>query len=223
VDLVVPLRQSLSGQNFEEFRYALRSYPGDGEVWLLGGKPAWAVGVNHVPMQQVHGKYGNVRRMMRWACQSDLVSDPFLWSNDDIWWTGTETPMLHGGPFSTYVQRLNGSYARGGRETLKLLRQQGYWEPLSWSLHTPIVVHKAAMREALDIAGTSPVAIHVRTLYGNIHGLSGTEHRDVKIHTAGLPEPSWPFVSTSDEAFARREIGVWIRNRFTTPSRFEAT
>lgn len=221
MDLVIPLRPSLAGNAFEEAKYALRSYPGSGELWLLGGKPRWVTNANCVEIPQTGGKYQNVRKLVRWACDSGLVSDPFLLSNDDIFWLGTETPMLHGGPFSKYVLRLSNSYARGGRETLKMLRAQGYADPTSWSLHTPIVVHKDAMRAALALAGNSGHAIHVRTLYGNIAGLTGEQHRDVKIHAQGLPEPAWPYVSTSDDAWQRRQIGAWIRERFQTPSRYE--
>lgn len=222
MDLVVPLWQSMSGEH-PDLQVALRSYPGTGEVWILGGKPKWLVNVNHVPIVQNGGRYQNTRKLLRWAVASPLVSDPFLWSNDDIFWLGTETPMLHGGPFAKYVMRLSNSYARGGRETLKMLRAAGYSDPLSWSLHTPLVVHKEQMRYALDMAGNLPWAVHVRTLYGNLAEMKGTQHRDVKLHGAGLPDPSWPYVSTSDEAFTRHPVGKWLRDRFPDPSRFERT
>lgn len=222
-DLVYPLRAGTYNTQFPELRYSLRSAPDGHQVWVLGGKPKWLVNANHVPVAQPGGKYQNVRKIMRWACNSPLISDPFLWLNDDMFWLTPTTPMLHGGPFAGYVSRLAGNaYSRGGRETLRILHSQGYADPLSWSLHTPILVHKQPMLVALDLAADSRLAIHVRTLYGALSALEGVQHRDVKVHASGLPDPEWPYVSTSDEAFQRREVGQWIRNRWQVPSSYEA-
>lgn len=221
-DLVYPLRAGSYNTEFPELCYSLRSAPDGHQVWVLGGKPKWLVNANHVPIPQSQGKYQNVRKIMRWACVSPLISDPFLWLNDDVFWLTPETPMLHGGPFAGYVHRLAGNaYSRGGRETLRILHSQGYADPLSWSLHTPLLVHKDAMLAALDLAADSRLAIHVRTLYGALAALQGTQHRDVKVHANGLPDPAWPYLSTSDEAFQRREVGQWIRSRWPVPSSYE--
>lgn len=221
-DLVYPLRAGSYGTDFPELRYSLRSAPDGHQVWVLGGKPKWLVNANHAPIPQSQGKYQNVRKIMRWACNSPLISDPFLWLNDDMFWLTPDTPMLHGGPFDSYVGRLAGNaYSRGGRETLQILQRKGYTAPLSWSLHTPLLVHNDSMLFALDLAEGSRHAIHVRTLYGAIQGLEGTQHRDVKVHSNGLPDPAWPYLSTSDEAFQRREVGQWIRKRWQDPSSYE--
>lgn len=232
-DLVIPLRAEASGV-YDELRYAMRGWDtyvsGVGEVWFLGGKPRWAVEVNHVPHQQVGTKYQNVRRMLRHACKDSAVSDPFIWSNDDIF---PITPqrmdrlqMLHGGDACQYLLRMkarvgNSQYVRGGCKTISMLEIRGHTAPLAWSLHVPILIHKEPMLRAIELCGDTSTPIHLRTLYGNLAGLKGTQHSDVKIIGQGLPHRNWLYVSTSDTSFRNNPVGKHLRDKFKEPSRWE--
>lgn len=231
-DLVIPVAHSPHAKGYEELRYALRSacanLPDLGEVWVLGSRPPWASGINIMPIVQNQAKYQNVRRLMRAACESDLVSDPFIWSNDDIFfWRPQQLATLelwHGGPLAAYLKKLGrrDSYCNGGRATVQILQKMGYEHPLNWGLHTPILVHKAAMQRALDVAGTTPQAIHVRSLYGALQGLEGIEKKhDVKISGSSIPSPEWLYASSGDISFQQRAIGREVRQRFSEKCRFE--
>lgn len=230
-DLVYPVRSG-PADSYEELRFSLRSaqamLPDLGEVWLLGSAPRWVSGHNHLRMVQNGTKYQNVRRLLAQACASELVSDPFVWMNDDVFFwqpQGWPLRMLHGGPLKAYLDRMgrNDSYVQGGRRTLEFMRQRwGFTQPLHWGMHTPIVVHKEFMREALAETGDSSTAWHMRTIYGTLSELGGDPHRDVKIMTGSAPGADWPYVSTSDISFRSRAVGVAIRKRFPDPSRFES-
>lgn len=233
MDLVCPARQETAGHH-PELRYALRSFDsnvsGIDEVWILGGKPRWLRDANHIPLVQGGAKYQNVRRMLQHACLEPAISDPFLLINDDMFallpQEMSALQMLHGGPFQEFVQNQRGRvgnsrYVQGAGQTLKLLERQGYHAPLSWSLHTPIVVHKAAFLEAIHLCGDSGVPLHLRSLYGALQGLEGTRHVDVKLVGKALPAPDWKYVSTSDASFQMQPVGKLIQSRFKASSRWE--
>lgn len=227
-DVVCPLRASHLGIGYEEFRYALRSLernaPGS-EVWALGGKPRWmSKKANHVPLVQNATKYQNVRRMIAFACREPAISDPFVLTNDDVFWLLPGTPMLHGGPALKYLTTMksrvgNSSYVRGGFDTVKMLG--GGMDVMQFSLHTPILVHKAAMLEAVAMCEDTHKPLHLRTIYAKLQGLEGREHSDVKIVSAKLPPGEWHYVSTSDTSFQHKAVGKMLKERFSTRSRFE--
>lgn len=230
-DLVYPVRSGPSGA-YEELRFSLRSVEqnleGFGEVWLLGSAPRWATGANQIRVVQNQSKYRNVRRLLREACMSPLVSEPFIWMNDDIFYLHKQSVdtlrLLHGGPLAAYLARTarRDSYGLGGRRTVDLLKRQGYEDPLNWGLHTPLLVrNKSTMLRALDLVGDSSTAYHVRSIYGALEGLTGEQHCDVKIMTGKDVSPAWPYVSTSDVSFQTRQVGALVRKRFSVPSRFE--
>lgn len=234
MDLVVPVRQEAAGTH-PELRYALRSFEhnvsGVEEVWILGGKPRWGSGLNHVPLVQAGIKYQNVRRMLKHACLEPAISDPFLLSNDDIFWLQPQElgamKMLHGGDFCTFIRNQqtrvgNSRYVQGACQSIKLLERHGYTRTLSWSLHVPLVVHKEAFLEAISWCGDSGVPYHLRSIYGNIAGLTGDQHRDVKLVGNETPDPLWLYTSTSDVSWQTRKIGRWLRDRFQEPSRWES-
>lgn len=231
MDVVLPLREGPS--DFGELRYSLRSleknFP-DHSVWLIGGRPHWIQNVGHIRTQQHGAKWENSRLALRAAVNCDLISDPFVWVNDDFFWLRPqETPlMLHGGLFAGWLagmrSRLGRSaYVRGGEATLAILKREGLASgALSWSLHTPMIVDKAAARRALELAGDFPRQIHMRTLVGNLAGLTGVKSRDVKLVGGSLlPDPKDLYVSTSDGSFEKARIGKWLRARFPEPSSWE--
>ncbi len=217
----------------DELRYSMRSAETavpDARVWLVGGRPEWTNGtpLGHVKTVQASVKFINTRQGVKAAVGCDEISDPFILMNDDffIMKAQRQLRMLHGGPFGGWLAVLRSrvgrsSYVRGGEDTLRILRAEGL-PTVCWSLHTPLLVYKEAMRDALDLAKDHPKQIHVRTLYGNIAELSGVLSRDVKIIDRRiLPHKESLYVSTSDGSFTHGEVGKMLRARFPTKSRFE--
>lgn len=228
-DLVVPVRE---GRVNEQLRYALRSWSAHlphGRVWLVGYRPAWVGGVEHIATRQAGStKYRNTTAAVRAACEHPDVSDDFLLVNDDMFIMRPVDgmPVLHRGRVrdveAYYAARHpNGAYLAGMRETRELLATLGHPEPLSYELHVPLPVQRTQMLAALD-AGRNIDVVHKRTLYGNLAQIGGTQINDVKIlHRAPRGYEGLPFLSTMPDSFTNGFVGQHVRAAFPTPCRYE--
>lgn len=227
LDLVVPVREGPANQ---QLRYALRSWAANlphGRVWIVGYKPAWLGGVEHIPTRQTGTKYVNTTLAMRAACEHPDVSGTFLYANDDMFVMDplAEMPVLHRGPVreveAYYASRASGAYLRGMRETRDLLAENGHPDPLSYELHVPLGIRKAGMLRALE-AGRGVSVLHKRTAYGVLNEIGGERIEDVKVlHRSPRFDRSSPFLSTMPDSFAHGEVGRVIRSRFPSPSDYE--
>jgi hypothetical protein len=227
VDVVYPVKAGPCAG--DELRHSLRSLvnlPHD-RVWVVGDRPRWLVGARHIPVPQASTKYLNSTTNVRTACLNPDVSDPFVLFNDDFFVLQPidEVPVLHRGPVDVEEKRLialrSGSYLRGLRDTRRVLATRGYTDLLSYELHVPLVVHKAAMLQALEMGSRVPVW-HKRTAYGAVARLGGVESADVKIASRlDLPPADAVFVSTTDEAFRSGAVGRFLRAAFPNPSPYE--
>lgn len=227
-DIVIPVREGGSG---ESLRYALRSMAANlphRRVWLVGYRPPWAGGVEHIPTRQAgNTKYRNTTAALRAACEHPDVSATFLYCNDDFFVMERQEamPVFHRGPVreveAYYATRGNGSYLRGLRETRDLLVSLGHEDPISYELHVPLPVTKAGMLHALDVGGHLDV-LHKRTAYGVLAGIGGTRMRDVKVlHRGPNFNTSSPFLSTMPDSFTNGTVGRLIRSTFRRPSPYE--
>ncbi|KAA9379608.1 hypothetical protein F5972_08100 [Microbispora cellulosiformans] len=226
-DLVVPVRE---GPANEQLRYALRSWTANlphSRVWVVGGRPGWLTGVGHIPLVQNGSKYENTTAAVRAACLHPGVSEEFLLCNDDFFVMRPVgvMPVLHRGPIDQveayYAARASSAYLGGMRDTRTLLARLGVAAPLSYELHVPLPVTKAAMLGALDAGRHLPV-LHKRTLYGNLAGLGGEQMVDVKVLTRGPRfDRDAAFLSTMPDTFVHGQVGAFIRARFPDRCRYE--
>ncbi|MFF4391439.1 hypothetical protein ACFY0G_32320 [Streptomyces sp. NPDC001552] len=227
-DLVVPVREAKLNQ---QLRYALRSWAKNlphGRVWLVGYRPYWVAGVNHISTTQAgRTKYANTTAAVRAVCEHPEVSDPWILLNDDFFvMTAVEqVPALHRGRVVDveryYAARASGSYLDGMRATRARLAELGHPDPLSYELHVPMQIGKAGMLAALD-AGRDLAVVHKRTLYGNLAGLGGAQIDDVKIlHRSHKFPADSPFLSTMPDSFTRGKVGELIRRKFPQPCPYE--
>lgn len=218
------------GEN-EELRYSLRSLanlPHD-RVWIFGGAPEWVRGALLVATDQRDTKYRVTTRALRTACEHPSVSDPFLLFNDDFYILRPidEIPVLHRGPVAAvlrqYRERWGGTsqYSKGMAQTLALLKRLGHARPLSYEVHVPLTIHKAAMLKALEIGEASGIRVlHKRTLYGNLAHVGGRLIGDCKISKRQARTPiKGPWLSSSDGTFEGFER--FLRSRFRESSPYE--
>ncbi|MFI1954798.1 hypothetical protein ACH437_23620 [Streptomyces xinghaiensis] len=227
-DIVCPVREGAAN---EALRYALRSWAVNlphRRVWLVGYRPPWAHGVEHIPTRQAGStKYRNTTMAMRAVCEHPDVSDTFLWTNDDFFVMRRQEamPVFHRGLVRAveayYASRGNGSYLRGLRETRDLLVSLGHTDPLSYELHVPLPVTKTGMLQALEVGGRLDV-LHKRTAYGVLAGIGGTRMRDVKVlHRGPGFDTSSGFLSTMPDAFTNGHVGRYIRESLRRPGPYE--
>ncbi|MGW1352836.1 hypothetical protein ACWCQE_26740 [Streptomyces sp. NPDC002409] len=229
-DIVVPVREGAANR---ELRYALRSWCAHlphRQVWLVGYRPPWAAGVQHIPTRQTGStKYKNTTTAVRAALDHPGVSNKFILCNDDFFVMApqpAELPVYHRGPVrdveAYYATRGNGSYLRGLRETRDLLVELGHPDPLSYELHVPMPVMKEGMREALD-KGRHLDVLHKRSFYGVLAQLGGECMADVKILTRAPRtfDKTLPFLSTMPDSFANGAVGQHIRRMFPEPCQYE--
>lgn len=208
-----------SGPN-EELRYSLRSLvnlEGVDRVWVVGQAPDWYTGpFVHVP--PMLNKYDTVRNNL-WHLLDTDISEQFVLMNDDFFVTAKTPPLsLVEGLLSHRLQRFEKSqpgsrYTEELQKTHKfLMKQVGY--PLSFELHTPMVMHKEGLRQVLRMPGLW------RSLYGNLYVQQWELSDDVKLYGGDPWYPHMPFLSTTDGAFRLHREKFELM--FSTPSRFES-
>ena len=206
------------GKRNEELRYSIRSLANAGidRVVLVGYKPPWLDGVEHLPTGQADRaeRARNIRRGYE-AIAAD-GPDEFVLFNDDFFVMRNVTiEPTHRGPLSALLHQARPTgYYKGLRAAADLLGP----DALAYdAIHTPLPMTRAALTAALEMFdGTHGV----RTVTGNLLGYGGIEHPNAK----NPPAERWnelTYLSTSDKSFKYRPIGAHIRRRFGHRSRFE--
>lgn len=231
-DIVFPVRRD---ERNEELRYALRSlrFLPHGQVWVAGHKPTWLSDrVRHVPTQQNSSKYANSLRNLLTACRETELSEELVLWNDDFFLLHPidRVPVLHRGTLAHHVQAYHSlrhsRYVRGLDETLRRLRAEGFEDPLSYELHTPMTMDKAGVIEAhgrLTHKHGRADALQIKSAYGNIAKVGGDWADDVKIFRPDQPwEPGpTPFVSTVDTVWGKHPAIDYIKRLHSEPSPYE--
>lgn len=213
-----------------ELRYSLRTLKNvnHDKVWVIGGCPSWVdqEKVGYRSRIQSGSPYSSVRAHISAACNISEVSDPFMLWNDDFFameYVG-DVPVMHRGSLSEMQDKFADTktpWAKGLRETAGTLLQSGYTNALSYDTHTPLIIHKADMREALRWAKKAKFdAVHLRTIYGNLANLGGIEIEDPKLLRRSHPFPRGPWLSSGDDTF-RSTVEPVLRYLFPDPSPYE--
>lgn len=223
-DVVYPLKRQ--GAGFNELRYSLRSLSQlpHRKAVVVGGKPDWYMGY-HIPAPpQLFNRYQDSSRNISLAVMSELVSDPFWLFNDDFFVLSSEVPRYqHRGDLREWLLAApNTVYSRSKKPVLELLNDMGFDHPRAFNLHTPLLIHKDAAREALELLPRTQFA-GFRTVYGNLAGLPATYAQDVKVryNRESIFKFQSPTVSTSDEAFRVGKAGSELRLMLDRPSPYE--
>lgn len=223
------------GDANDELRWSLRSLsnlPHD-TVWIAGHKPPWVTGVRHLPTAQTATKHANAFGNLLAALRCDDVSDEFVLMNDDFFITSPlpGIPTLHRGTVADIIADYRRMFPRGSlyteamQATMEWLQAQGIDEPLSYELHTPMVIDRAGLLEVIARAeddGVDVQRFHYRTAWGNLAGVGGVKVEDCKVYTTtrrgAVPTP---FASSLDATFRSGWVGRAIRRTFPNPCEYE--
>lgn len=227
LDIVYVLKEGIEPA---ELKYSLRSveanFPHRG-VWFVGGHPDGLYPDGSVYHRQngrtkFERSYSSLRKIIE--CKD--ISDRFFLFNDDFF---VLKPIdtahflnLTNGTLEHRIRVLtnlkgNNDYNRGLHEMRLELISKGY-DTMSYSGHLPILFDKAILSKVLSEFRTPMF----RSVYGNVSGEPYAYHKDVKIsNLTSVPDESWDYLSTTEKSFALGEVGIYLRKKFSSPSRFE--
>jgi len=219
------------GEENEELRYSLRSLRNlpHGTVWIAGYTPSWVQGVESIPVPGIGDKQKSALANLIAALEHPEVSDPFYLFNDDFYVMRStdEIPVLHLGSLQRSIEehQFGSAYRLAMQKTYDRLIQEGADETgplLSYELHAPILIEKLGMQLALSL-GKGIYGYHLRTAYGNLMEVGGTEVKDFKVYRTEKETEyrEWPFLSTSDRTFRFHPAGRYVRETFPDPSPYE--
>jgi hypothetical protein len=181
IDVVIPLG---SGSQWDdnELRYLLRSIEKNfldlGRVFVVGRKPDWLIGVEHIPMDDVHkhNKDANLIDKVLAACRAG-VSERFVWTCDDHLFLRpirfAEMKPLHYSDLAKVTQWREGTWWNRLRATRDALVSRGMtaW---NFDVHAPQPIVRGkfiAAAEAFDYA--PPPGMTINTMYFNCAGETG--------------------------------------------------
>jgi hypothetical protein len=226
----------------EDLRYSLRSLRNflHNKVIIAGEKPGWARNIIHIPIAQTKTKGKNWTMNLHAAASSEFVSDDFVMMNDDFFINNpiAEIPNINLGPMDQVVADYKTRYPEGTPYITNMvalynvLLQKGYNDPVSYELHTPMMLNKRRVLELRDLMAKEPL-YQYRTFYGNYFGIGGTAVKDVKVFRN--PQHNDPLYIADPDAYLREQVflsttggefkngaaGYYIKNRFSEKSPYE--
>jgi hypothetical protein len=214
----------------EELRYSLRSVSKNlkfRNVWVVGGKPDWYTG-NYINRAQSGNKYANARNNLKAVVDCGDITDEFVLMNDDFYVMSPVevVPYFHGGDLMDKIRVFEGFAAKSRYvqmlwDTLHILASKGSPTALDYALHVPMRLRRSELGPMLNHEAS------IRTLYGNLKEVGGTQIVDVKVHTRpnGPPQhdfmlSTFPFLSTSDRTYGMVRSQL-LRHRFGEVSPYE--
>lgn len=238
IDAVYVLKDDTGERNWE-LRYSLRSL----ERYISGIRNVVIVtntlppfinpeAVTHIQeTDRENTKDQSIFRKVLTACESDLVSDPFLFLNDDHFLL----QKAEASSIPNYVKRDHrlrdskgtDAYSSRLRRTSKELRLKGFSDR-HFDVHFPIIYEKEKfIRMSESFRWRIAAGFVVKSLYGNFHNLEGVEATDCKL-SGDLPESdirrriNGRFVfSTKDKANTPAMLAVLEDLCGAEPSRWE--
>jgi hypothetical protein len=229
MDLVYICRK---GKN-EELRYSIRSavknLPHD-KIWVVGGKPDWYTG-NYIEVRQTRSKYSNARNNLKAICKSELISESFIFMNDDFYIINKvdSVPYMYSGTLDEKIQIredlfTGNSYTELLRQTLNGLFRKTKTIVLDYELHVPMVMEKKKLLKVLMFSGLW------RSIYGNTFKVGGIKIKDVKVYDINskfysngydINKLEYDYLSSNDDSFELVKEKV-LNKRFNTKSIYEA-
>lgn len=236
MDVVLPLRRARPDP--DHARWVVRSWEEnfdfDRLIVVSSRRPKWlGEDVRLIEVPQHNSKFWSIGANLEATLKE--ASDEFIWLNDDFFLLERldVVPLTNKGPWDHVIWNLGAvpeapgdhqDYIAGFHSQRNILRAWGYdtsTEPCT-DLHTPFPVNRERM---VDVLGRVKREFpdhwtgHFRGLYGA--GLPSERMEDVKIKSSDrLPGADWWTVSTSMKSW-NGQTGVMLRERFSTPSRFE--
>lgn len=225
-DLIYILKADI---DTEELKYSLRSVEKNfpiNRVWFVGGQPEGLEPDIRIPHVQVGNSKWEMIRSSMWKAVSDerLTEDFFLFNDDFFVMKPVDTDSFRNFVDGTLERRIDELHSESGMNaytrTLFKLEQElkTMHEPtMNYDVHLPMLLNKEQVRSTLYKC-SSP---QMRSAIGNINRLPFVIHPDVKVYDLESVPVNETYLSTNDDTFSKGNVGKYIRETFTTKSRFE--
>ena len=225
-DLIYILKADI---DTEELKYSLRSVEQNfpiNRVWFVGGQPEGLEPDIRLKHDQVGNSKWEMIRSSMWKAVSDerLTEDFFLFNDDFFVMKPVDTDSFRNFVDGTLERRIDELHSESGMNaytrTLFKLEQElkTMHEPtMNYDVHLPMLLNKEQVRSTLYKC-SSP---QMRSAIGNINRLPFVIHPDVKVYDLESVPVNETYLSTNDDTFRKGNVGKYIRETFTTKSRFE--
>lgn len=225
-DLIYILKADI---DTEELKYSLRSVEKNfpiNRVWFVGGQPEGLEPDIRLKHDQVGNSKWEMIRSSMWKAVSDerLSEDFFLFNDDFFVMEPVDTDSFRNFVDGTLERRIDELHSESGMNaytrTLFKLEQElkTMHEPtMNFDVHLPMLLNKEQVRSTLYKC-SSP---QMRSAIGNINRLPFVIHPDVKVYDLESVPVNETYLSTNDDTFRKGNVGKYIRETFTTKSRFE--
>lgn len=225
-DLIYILKADI---DTEELKYSLRSVEKNfpiNRVWFVGGQPEGLEPDIRLKHDQVGNSKWELIRSSMWKAVSDerLSEDFFLFNDDFFVMEPVDTDSFRNFVDGTLERRIDELHSESGMNaytrTLFKLEQElkTMHEPtMNFDVHLPMLLNKEQVRSTLYKC-SSP---QMRSAIGNINRLPFVIHPDVKVYDLESVPVNETYLSTNDDTFRKGNVGKYIRETFTTKSRFE--
>lgn len=225
-DLIYILKADI---DTEELKYSLRSVEKNfpiNRVWFVGGQPEGLEPDIRIPHVQVGNSKWEMIRSSMWKTVNDerLSEDFFLFNDDFFVMEPVDTDSFRNFVDGTLGRRIDELHSESGMNaytrTLFKLEQElkTMHEPtMNYDVHLPMLLNKEQVRSTLYKC-SSP---QMRSAIGNLNRLPFVIHPDVKVYDLESIPVNETYLSTNDDTFRKGNVGKYIRETFTTKSRFE--
>lgn len=222
--VVYPLGSRSHWKN-NEIRFSLRSIEkhlfGFSGVWVVGERPDFLQGINHIPATDPHDVPDrNIMEKIKIACNTPEISDPFLFFNDDHYLLqdvqADQFPYYCDITLQEKIDRRGyDNYGQRIQNTMKHLQAIDK-ATRNFDVHTPILYHKQHFIDTVcNVDWNKRQGYVIKSLYCNSLNIEGTYFKDCKHNfpTDGPVYSSFPKVPPSIQKF--------LLEKFPNPSRFE--
>lgn len=221
------------GDNNEELKCSVRSLVNlpHRNVWMAGYLPSWTRGVYHLTTYKVSmNKVCNTDHNWVQVAMNREISEPFILMNDDFF-VMKPVDCLPSRYVSTHeaflkrYQRLHpfSYYTKVIQNTTNKLKELGIEKALCYELHTPMIIYKKDILQAMQNHNYRACPVNIRSLAGNVGKYGGKQAKDVKVYDVNERLDDYmgnDFISTQDISF-NGQIGNYIRNKFKEKSDYE--
>lgn len=213
-----------------ELRHSLRSvekhlHLPDLTVTVVGDRPAWLTGVNHVPAENIHSTKAANMAYKTWlgCCELEGVPEQVFYMEDDyiLLHEQSSVEAVYWGDLAVHIREVERFHRRGFwmseamRASLRYLGDHP--APQSWEVHLPTPVVPADARPLIEPLARTGYPALARSVWGTLT-LTGQPGRDFRYEgtepaRSSATAPAW--VST-DDVVPRR-----IAEALPEPSRWE--